>query len=226
MQRFIVLAVLTLGLAAGRAAAAADFDPKLLLPPPPAAGSPQAADEIAELHHLKDTSTQEQIADAAHDNGDESADIYTDAAGPGFDPAKLPATVKLLKHAADLADADAGMAKKLFLRDRPWIVIDGWETCAPHGPGPAKTSYPSGHATFAFSTAVVLAALLPGHAQAILARAERFAQNRLVCGFHFRSDVVAGQLVGTLAAHDFLADPATKPEWDAAIAELAAAHLR
>lgn len=225
MNRYALAVIVAVGLA-GTAATAADFDPRLLLPPPPMADSPQAADEIAELHHLKDTSTKDQLADAAHDNGDESADIYEDAVGPGFDPAKLPATVKLLKHAADLADAKAGDAKKFFHRDRPWIVIDGWETCAAHGPGPAKTSYPSGHATFAFSTAVVLAALLPDHAPAILARAERFAQNRLVCGFHFRSDVVAGQLVGTLAAHDFLGDPATKPEWDAAVAELTAAHLR
>ena len=42
---------------------------------------------------------------------------------------------------------------------------------------------------------VVLASLLPDKAQAILQRASVFAENRLICGVHFRSDIVAGRLV-------------------------------
>ncbi len=40
---------------------------------------------------------------------------------------------------------------------------------------------------------VVLAAVMPDKAQIILARASEFGEHRLVCGVHFRSDIVAGQ---------------------------------
>eukprot|EP01035_Chromulina_nebulosa_P041000 gene41001-55410_t len=52
-------------------------------------------------------------------------------------------------------------------------------------------------------------------APALLARAARYGQSRIVCGQHFRSDVSAGQLLGGLIVERLM----TKAEFQAAFAE-------
>jgi acid phosphatase (class A) len=77
----------------------------------------------------------------------------------------------------------------------------------------------------AYATAGILVRLQPAKAQAILARAADYSENRLVCGAHFRRDIVAGQALGTLLAAELMEKPAFRAEFDAAQAELRAAHL-
>ena len=67
---------------------------------------------------------------------------------------------------------------------------------------------------------------LPDKAQAILARSSQFAQNRFVCGVHFRSDIGAGEAIGTVIGLELLQNAQFRVEYDAAAAELSAAHLR
>jgi acid phosphatase (class A) len=55
---------------------------------------------------------------------------------------------------------------------------------------------------------VIFASLMPTKAQAILNRAAGFAENRLSCGVHFRSDIEAGQTLGTVIATDLRQDAA------------------
>ena len=90
---------------------------------------------------------------------------------------------------------------------RPSIVDASIKTCTTHKPGPAANSYPSGHSTVGFAMAEVMASLMPDKAGAILARASVFAENRLLCGYHFRSDIVAGQQFGTILALELMRDP-------------------
>jgi acid phosphatase (class A) len=54
-----------------------------------------------------------------------------------------------------------------------------------------------------------------------MARAKEFAENRLVCGMHFRSDIEAGQEMGTVIALSLMQNAAFKADYDAAKAELA-----
>ena len=73
-------------------------------------------------------------------------------------------------------------------------------------------------------TLLVLASLMPDKAQAILERAREYAENRLVCGMHFRSDIMAGQDLGTIVAVRLMQDPRFASEMDAARAELRSQH--
>ena len=207
-----------------RAAQPEGMNPSRILPPPPLAGSPQARAEVAELHAIAARSTPEMLAAAKHDAGDQRPDLFNTVLG--FDVMALPATMKLLNDVLKEQSDDAGTAKKFFQRERPWNVDAGIATCEMHLPGPARTSYPSGHATLAFSIGVVLAALIPEKAQPILARAQEYAENRLVCGMHFRSDIMAGQELGTIVAITLLQDPAFAGEIEAARAELRSQHHR
>lgn len=201
---------------------AADIDASRLLPPPPMAGSDAAKAEIAELHAIAASSSAELVEKARHDDGDEKPDMFNTALG--FDLTALPLTAKLLNEVAKQEEIESKAAKSYFHRDRPWIVDASIKTCVPVKPGPAATSYPSGHTSLGFAMGVVLASVVPEKSQAVLARASEFGELRLVCGMHFRSDIVAGQEFGTVLALTLMQKPEFKAAMEASRAELRAAH--
>ena len=202
---------------------AADYAPDQILPAPPKDGSPKAMAELAEVQALERSRTPAELARAKHDDETENATVFAEVIGPGFDLTKLPATAKLLADVQVEEKAAAKAAKDHFLRNRPWIIDNALQSCA-KGDAP-QSSYPSGHSTMGFSMAVILARLEPAKAPALMARAAEYADNRLVCGMHFRSDVVAGQALGTAVALKLLDLPAFRAEMDAAAQELAKAGV-
>ena len=201
------------------------YDPAVLLPPPPAAGSPQAQTELAEVKQYQANATPEQRALAKSDSENENGTIYAAVLGPAWDLSKLPATSKLLADVTGSEDGFTSAPKVYFHRDRPWIVDSSIKTCAPNKPTQAHASYPSGHATLAYGMGIVLAHVLPNHAGAIMTRTAQFAENRLICGFHFRSDIVAGQELGSLMAFGLMQTPQIQSEMAAAQSELHTAGL-
>lgn len=218
----VVIVFCVLGQARAAMLDTGEIDATRLLPPPPAADTSRAKAEVAELHAIASASGPAEIEAARRDDADEKPDLFN--AALGFDVGTLPATTKMLNDVLKEEETDSKPAKAYFHRNRPWIVDASIKTCVPVKPGPAANSYPSGHTSVAFSMGVVLAALVPEKAQAILARAEEFGEHRLVCGVHFRSDIVAGQQFGTVLALRLMEKPAFKAEMDAARAELRAAH--
>ncbi len=192
---------------------ATDLDPARVLPPPPAAGSTQAAAELAELHATELARTPAEEAVARTDGDTKNGTIFAVVLGPRFDLDKLPATARLLGlvRASEKAIVDAG--KDEFKRARPYIVDTGLNSCKRNDD--PLSSYPSGHTSMAFSMGETLARLVPEQAPALLARAARYGQSRIVCGQHFRSDVTAGQLLGGLIVERLM----TKPEFQAAFAD-------
>jgi len=210
--------------AASKFLAAADLDPALILPPPPARDSAVAAAEIAELRRLGAERTPERLAQAKQD--DEIEDVRAIAAvlGPAFSLERFPATAKLF---ADLRNEDsvaAKAAKAYFKRPRPFEVagrdLDVCDDGHDH-----DNSYPSGHATMGYTAAAVLANLMPGNAQVILAHTEDYVESRLYCGVHYRSDLRAGQVLGNVLVVKLMEKPAFREELEAARAELTAAHI-
>jgi acid phosphatase (class A) len=196
----------------------ASIDPSRLLPPPPATDSVDEKAEFQELHDIAKRSSPATIAAAKRDAENETPTLFNDAVG--FDIAALPKTNKLLSLVAEEEDADTKAAKAYFHRDRPYAVEPALKTCTPIKPGKAANSYPSGHSTRGFAMGIVLATLVPAKSQAILARASEYAENRLVCGVHFRSDIVAGQQFGTLIALKLMEKPDFRRQMAAAQAEL------
>lgn len=199
-----------------------EYDASRYLPPPPAQDSVRTRAELEELHGIAVIAGDARKAAAAHDAHDETPDIFN--AAIGFDIASVPQTRQLLQIVADEEEPDSANAKAFFHRPRPYSVDASLHTCTMVKPGKAENSYPSGHATLAFSMGVVLAQLMPQKAQAILARAAEYAENRLVCGVHYRSDIVAGQQFGTILALKLMQKPAFQQQMAAAQAELGNRH--
>jgi heat shock protein HslJ len=75
----------------------------------------------------------------------------------------------------------------------------------------------------AFSSAIILANLLPDYAPAIMRRADQYGRHRIVCGAHHPFDVRSGQVLGTLIGATLLKSPGLQPQLDAARSELAKA---
>ena len=199
------------------------YEPQLLLPPPPADGSPEQRAEMDELHYIANTRTQARFARAMKDEVTESVLAFAGVMGPRFDLDRLPKTKQLFDDVRAEEKAAGKLAKNYFRRNRPWIADPKLKTCARDDP--PQTSYPSGHSTLGFAMAVVLARLAPEKAKAIMARAGDYAYNRLVCSMHYRSDIVAGQVLGTTVAAEMFTTQGFRDEFDAARAELLAAHV-
>ncbi len=197
----------------------ASIDPSRLLPPPPPAGSALNQSEFAELRAIAARSTPAMVAAAARDAKNETPTVFNNVVG--FDIAAMPETNKLLMLVAEEEEDDSKIAKTFFHRDRPYAVDPALKTCTPVKPGKTSNSYPSGHSTMAYSMGIVLASLVPARSQAILARASEYAENRLVCGVHFRSDIAAGEQFGTVLALRLMQNPVFQAQMEAARAELA-----
>ena len=197
---------------------AADIDQAVQLPQPPPEGSPAALAELAELHQIQDARTPERLARAKWDGETENGGMFAPTLGPGFDLAKLPATARMLADVRHDEKLAATRAKVFYLRKRPWIVDPTLQPCSESDK--PLSSYTSGHSTMAYAMAVVLADAFPAKADAIMARADDYAESRLVCGVHFRSDVAGGKILGEEMGRSLLAKPAFKAEEQEAAKEL------
>jgi acid phosphatase (class A) len=204
---------------------APDFlDPALTLPAPPKPDSVDGKAELENVRKVVQASSVAQIAQAAIDDKNESVIAFADVI-PGFDVARLPVTAKLFDAVRNDEDYEATRFKAYFARARPFELDRSIPTCVPSAPSSKPSSYPSGHATMGYSMAIILAHLMPERADAILARAKSYAENRVVCGVHFSSDLAASQTLGSIVATELLENAAFNQELARARAELIAAGL-
>ncbi|HEY4078949.1 MAG TPA: phosphatase PAP2 family protein [Rhizomicrobium sp.] len=213
-----VTSALCMGVAHAAMLDPASIEPGQFLPPPPAEKSAAAMAEMKEVNDIIAHSSPVEIAAAAKDDGDEGPDIYNMVLG--FDVKDRPQTMKLLTMVAEEEETDTKRAKTFFHRKRPWVIDPTVKTCTLETLNQIPNSYPSGHATLGYSLGVVLTHLMPEKSQAILGRAAEYAEHRLVCGMHFRADVVASQQYGTVLALRLMENSAFMQQMGKAKAEL------
>ena len=197
------------------------FAPERILPEPPAIGSVEERAEMTEILAFAKLTPADRKAQALADGEDETPHAFNVVTGR--DLAAMPATAHLLAEIDAEVAAVVDIAKNHFHRPRPYAVDPALVHCgngSAMGKG-AGRSYPSGHSSFAWSTAWVLGDLMPERRAAIFARAEDFGYSRQICAVHFTSDIEAGHVLGVLAAQALLADPRLAHDIAAARAELA-----
>src|SRR4029079_11967957 len=86
---------------------------------------------------------------------------------------------------------------------------------------PETGGYPSGHASLGWLWGTILAELAPEHADALIARGIALGDRRVICGFHYPSDIVAGRLAAAALLQRLHADRKFQHDLDDARAELA-----
>ncbi len=193
------------------------IDFSILLAPPPADGSPRQQAEMAELLRLQATRTPQQVAFAQAD-AKRSVFRFADVLGQDFSAEKFPRAEAFFEKVQRNTDVLLDSAKNHWTRARPFAANPDLRPCV-HTP--RGSSYPSGHATFATATAIILAAMVPEKREQIFARAEDYRQNRMIGGVHYKSDIEAGRICGTVIAAFMFQNPAFQEDF----AEVKA-HLR
>jgi acid phosphatase (class A) len=181
--------------------------------PPPAADSPRTRGELDELLELEARRTPAQVTAARADRKTEVSRFY---AVLGLrESADLPRVERLIERAEDDVRLYIRAAKETFRRRRPGEIEPRLTPCID---GVREDlSYPSGHAAYGYATAYLLTGLAPQRRDALLARADEFARQRMMSGVHFRSDVEAGRLgaqwlVARMPASPRFADDAAAAE--------------
>jgi acid phosphatase (class A) len=225
------LAVFTLGATPapaptrGYLEGAAAPDTLRILPPAPVAGSARyEADRLTYLatRSLKDTP---RWALAASDV-DETVILRDMACAVGVEltPQNAPRTTALMARMRMDVRLAVNRTKDVYKRQRPY-QIDPGPTCQEQTAGlTASPDYPSGHNTWGWSVALVLAELAPDRASDILVRGRAYGESRLVCGVHNLSAVEGGRTNGSIVVAALHGSPAFRKDLDTARAEVAAAR--
>lgn len=183
-----------------------------MLPPPPELGSQQARADEQQVAAAVSARTPIELSEARAVSA-RSVFFFAKSIGSSFTPGRLPLTAQFFARISS-------DVHRLVLSAK-----DYWQRPRPDGAGKKHASYPSGHAAFAASTAIVLAQLFPGKREAIFSQARTFAANRILLGLHYPSDISSGWTAGTLAVFVMMRDNRFLRDLMAVKAELRRAHL-
>ncbi len=175
--------------------------PSLFLPPP--TDSLETDQEIILIKNVMLNINIDQKMLAKSDAVTKNVSFFADVI-PNFDINKLPVTRAVFESIRFNENYEVEVFKKYFLRKRPTQIDDKIKPCVRADAEDLFESYPSGHTTMAYSMGIILANLIPEKASQIMERSRKYANNRVFCGSHFPSDVVAGQVLGSLVALSML----------------------
>jgi membrane-associated phospholipid phosphatase len=176
--------------------------------PPPAFGSQPYLAALAEVRHISDTRTPEQVAIAlfwARGAGTSSiSGVWNVIASGWIEQSGLrerEAThVFALLHAAMMDAAIACWDAKLTY----WFIrppqADPAIKLIPAIGLPNHPSYPSAHSCFSGAAVEVLSAFFPAKTDSLNAMVEEAGLARIYAGIHYRFDVDVGQQLGRLVA--------------------------
>ena len=196
----------------------------LLLPPPPDGASITFLNDQARYSWGKTMRNTERGAQAFRDARVEGNGVpmaFSEAFGVTIDEKTAPQILKLIVGMReDAGDLGTREAKNYYNRQRPFSFYDE-DTCNPEQQEELSTngSYPSGHTSIGWATALVLAEINPERQNEILKRGYEMGESRVICGYHFQSDVDAGRITGAVTVARLHADPGFQAQLEKAKAE-------
>jgi acid phosphatase (class A) len=234
-MRLLVFAAVLSVLAFGAAPAATPIagylagdnapDTLRILPPPPGAGDSRDQADRAVFRQTRSFKDSPRWT-LAHDDIDERAILKDMACAVGVElsPANAPKLTGLLQRArTDFRDG-VNRPKDHYGRKRPYLVDDGPICDEKTASLAASPDYPSGHTTWGWGVALILAELAPDRATDILVRGRSFGESRIVCGVHNFSAVEAGRTNGAAIVAALHGSAQFRADLEAARAEVAAAR--
>lgn len=145
--------------------------------------------------------------------------------GDSFSETRLPRTARIFADVLQALSPAIGAAKDANNRRRPLLDDPTVLRCDPLDERTLnQSSYPSGHAAGGWAWALVMAELVPSRADAILQRGRDYGDSRVICGFHFPSDVEASRILAAGAIARLHADANFRRDMEAARRELTRAY--
>jgi acid phosphatase (class A) len=199
-----------------------EFDILAVLPPAPVAGDPRYESDRAIFKMTRAFVGTPRWAMAESDTKTSVGDLMTDfscAAGVVLTPENAPHLATLMANAGTDTARETNIAKDHYKRLRPFQIDDG-EICQRKIDLTTSYDYPSGHTTWGWTWATILAELIPDRATQILARGRAYGESRVVCGAHNETAVEAARLSASATLSVVRAMPAYKSDFQAAKSEL------
>lgn len=179
-------------------------DAGIYLPPPPEMTSTTYADDFAQWQWgktVRPTERGQQANDDSQWGIKGMIRVHQGTLGFEISKEKTPAIYKLLYNVLWTENLSTHNAKRKYMRTRPfaqynehtWGRFDNERELRFNG------SYPSGHTSLGWSTALVLAEMVPELQDTLLRTGYQYGESRVIVGAHYQSDVDAGYLCGTTA---------------------------
>ena len=187
-------------------------DAGIYLPPPPDMTSTTYADDFAQWQWgktIRPTDRGQQANDDSQWGIKGMIRIHQGTLGFEISKEKTPAIYKLLYNVLWTENLSTHNAKRKYMRTRPfaqynehtWGRFDNERELRFNG------SYPSGHTSLGWSTALVLSEMVPELQDTLLRTGFQYGESRVIVGAHYQSDVDAGFLCGTTAVAVMHASP-------------------
>jgi acid phosphatase (class A) len=176
-----------------------------ILPPPPAQNSDTTKAELALLHQIQQSRTPAEVAAAQYDDQHEDISYLRSVMSERFTRGNLPLLTALSDRMESEGSAASALLKVEFPRPRPYQFDPTLHPVCETVPQP--NSYPSGHTIVGYLDAFILIRMAPEKSREILARADNYAHNRMVCGVHYPSDIAAGREVAYVLFGYLMAQP-------------------
>jgi acid phosphatase (class A) len=222
MFRLLIIGAVFAAAVSAHAQTAPIIDAPALIGPPPAAGTPrEAADRLSMRAPVSDERLTQARADLRYDPWI----AFSAPMGERFVRERLPRTAALLERVTENIEPPTDAAKAEYARQRPYVGDMSILRCdTPTNPS-STNSYPTGHGAAGWAWALTLAELSPSRADSILLRGREFGDSRVICGYHYPSDIDAARVIAAGVIARLHADASFRRDVDAARRELARAGL-
>ena len=201
------------------------------LPAAPSDGSVQEASDLERYFATRSLVGLARGEEAVRDNVYDPRDVigrFQNAMGFELSPSNSPRLFAMMDRVMRDEERMLKPVKKPIAeggRVRPYVRFEALASC-PHERDDrlwhlaASGSYPSGHAMLGWTWALLLAEALPEQADEIFATGYSFGESRLVCGFHYPSDLQAGRLASSALVARLHADLEFSEDWAIARQEI------
>ena len=173
------------------------------LPAPPQTNEMRFAYDTAQYNwgkSVRNTPRGEKARLDAEYSIERIAAVFSPVMGIEISSKNTPQIWKLLTDATKTADFACDSAKITYMRQRPFMVYNE-PTLVPKDEPSLRLngSYPSGHTTLGWTSALILCEINPATEDAILKEGFEYGQSRVIAGFHWQSDVDAARVVASAA---------------------------
>lgn len=159
---------------------------------------------------------------AAIDETQWTSRAFSPSVGFVIGPSETPEIFKLVEGARKDANATNKIAKNYFRRTRPFVYYQEPSLVSEDDRKEETTySYPSGHSARGWVYAFTLALVVPDSTETLIARAQEYALNRVICGRHYKSDVDASLIEATAIMSRLMSNAAFLEQLDKARKEYA-----
>ncbi|MBZ6076862.1 phosphatase PAP2 family protein [Microvirga puerhi] len=182
-------------------------------PPGPDAVSKDLAAVLSAQHERTPTREDNAVKDAR-----QTLTRFLEGMNATVDKHALKKARQLFKDATVALETALGTVKERFDRPRPFKESTEVKTCPIKLP--QSSSFPSTHAGTGTLFAALLAHVAPERKAELEERGLDYGWSRVVCGFHFPTDVEAGRKAGRLVAEALLRDPAIAMKLERSAPEL------